>query len=222
MNQSEIINLFPRPIYKASINDRASFDAIATFLMNMYQDFKNSGEDMNSNNHTSGDAATMYVWEKNLQDHPLFATIVDEIESHIKQYWEHLRYSPDFTPYIHNMWANVVNTGGNQNEHNHGAFPLAGVFYISLEEDMGDFYFIEPDELLISQQPINEQIWGSVFRQSVKNTTGDLMIFPGWMKHGTEKNKTNKPRIAVGFDVTMYKQTNSKSTIIPDIYRNKV
>ena len=33
------------------------------------------------------------------------------------------------------------------------------------------------------------------------STTGTLLLFPGWLKHGIRPNKTDVPRVSLSFDI---------------------
>jgi uncharacterized protein (TIGR02466 family) len=79
---------------------------------------------------------------------------------------------------------------------------LTGVFYLQMEPGMGDIYFVDPNTDLIEMQPISDNRRYDNKYQSVAVQSGDLVIFPAWLNHGTYPNTTDTLRIVLPFEVS--------------------
>jgi uncharacterized protein (TIGR02466 family) len=79
---------------------------------------------------------------------------------------------------------------------------LTGVFYLVNEPGMGDIYFEDPNEDLLGMQPLSDDRRYTNKYATVEVATGDLMIFPGWLKHATHPNTTDQTRIVIPFEIS--------------------
>jgi uncharacterized protein (TIGR02466 family) len=143
--------------------------------------------------------------DNRLHEHPFLASTVHELHSMIDHCWTEFNYYPGLTPFINEMWLNETVPGGiSVNSHNHSPYPLVGVMYLQVEPDMGNIVFENPNDLVVGTQPHNwsgtNDINGGI-QETVKIETGDVIIFPGWLKHRGEINNSNMNRYAMSFNI---------------------
>ena len=122
------------------------------------------------------------------------------IEQEGKKYWDLLGYYPDVIPKIRHSWTNITNSGGLITPHNHCRNPIAAVLYLEANNNCGNIVFENPMELILGGQPIKMPYKN--FQKSVKVETGDVIIFPGYLKHYTEINHSNNPRVTFVVNLT--------------------
>jgi uncharacterized protein (TIGR02466 family) len=124
---------------------------------------------------------------------PLFSYLVENIETQAKTYWDYLGYYPDVYPKIYQSWSNMSFKNGDISIHNHCRAPISAVLYLNASPEQGNIVFENPMDLIIGGQPIKMPYKN--FTHEVEVNTGDLILFPGYLKHFTKPNLTNQPRI---------------------------
>ena len=110
---------------------------------------------------------------------------------------------------INNMWA-IINTGGSANlRHQHGNSTISGAYYIRAPENAGDIIFYDPRPAPIYSHPnalspnsLNAQVNG------ISPKEGALILFPSYLDHSVNENKSNEERIVISFNIRVQtKQT---------------
>lgn len=124
---------------------------------------------------------------------PAFSPVVEFIEAQSKIYWDALGYYPDVFPKIYQSWSNVGIQHSEMHIHNHCKAPLSAVLYLSKDTNSGNIIFENPMDLIIGGQPIKMPYKN--FTHEVNVSTGDLVIFPGYLKHFTAVNHSETPRM---------------------------
>ncbi|MEM9683356.1 MAG: 2OG-Fe(II) oxygenase family protein [Pseudomonadota bacterium] len=102
---------------------------------------------------------------------------------------------------ITGCWANVNAVGTNHREHVHPNNYLSGVYYVQADEGANQFTIDDPRPQrhmirprVTESTPFN----ASTFTLSVK--PGDLLLFPAWLPHSVDYNRSNRVRISVSFN----------------------
>lgn len=125
---------------------------------------------------------------------PEFAPLTKFIESESKQFWDSQGFFPDVSPKIYQSWVNVASRGGSVLSHSHYEAHVSAVVYINADQEQGNIVFENPMELMLISQPISKKI--KKFRYEVAVQTGDVILFPGYLKHFTIANATDRPRVS--------------------------
>ena len=103
---------------------------------------------------------------------------------------------------ICNMWATIYPRGAWVPEHIHSTFTISGVFYVKAPEDCGEIGFKDPGwvaKVACNNGESTFPIDGT--RKRIEPRTGDLLLFPSWLPHYTEPNKSEEDRIIVSFNL---------------------
>ena len=103
---------------------------------------------------------------------------------------------------INNMWA-IINTGGSANlRHQHGNSTISGAYYVRAPENAGDIIFYDPRPAPIYSHPnalspnsLNAQVNG------ISPKEGALILFPSYLDHSVNENKSNEERIVISFNI---------------------
>jgi uncharacterized protein (TIGR02466 family) len=93
---------------------------------------------------------------------------------------------------IGNSWVNVHGNAGLTKEHNHGPAAMVSTAYLQMPKDSGYIQFKDPLEYEKSfqhHQSADDWEW-----KTIPAITGDVLLFPGWVRHRTEPSKTNEER----------------------------
>lgn len=84
---------------------------------------------------------------------------------------------------IYNSWFNINSSGHSNKWHNHGHRPFVGVLYIDVPNNSGGIEF-----------QINQD---NFFHQP---STGEFLMFPGYLQHRVSENLSNKDRISLAIN----------------------
>ena len=103
---------------------------------------------------------------------------------------------------INNMWLNINYPHSFNEIHNHPRACLASSFYISVPENSGSIVFCNnyetenymQDRLMTQFGTYNSSIW------TVPVNDNDFYVFPAWLKHKVETNKSKKDRISISIN----------------------
>ena len=102
-----------------------------------------------------------------------------------------------------NMWANINPPGGYNMPHVHPNSHFSGVYYIKTPKDSGKLVCNDPragEQLIMPTRKKGtppKELWREVHLDPVE---GRIIIFPSWLWHCVEPNKSNDIRISVSFN----------------------
>ena len=105
-------------------------------------------------------------------------------------------YNLDFNLNLKESWVNFSENGGFQFEHYHVPYLLSGVYYYQSDGDDGAIQFNSP----------NKWLDPNVYPFGYNNVTyqpivGRLLLFPSYLEHLVNINKTNSTRISFSFNI---------------------
>ncbi len=194
-----VINAFPTPIYSSEfVGAEDLFDSIQTEIRDILPKYENRL------NYSWGDKVltSVFITKNFLDDTP---KLKQYIESHIKCFICEInnQYSIKFIK----SWVNYIAPGGYQNYHNHLLEPdLSGVYYYKTNQHDGDIMF-KTDSGGLN----HSKIFGNstIIKQTPK--IGKLILFPSFLEHSVELNKSMSDRISISFNCTI----NKNNDIIP-------
>jgi uncharacterized protein (TIGR02466 family) len=95
---------------------------------------------------------------------------------------------PDIHYSVDTSWINRHTTGAWTDEHVHKATAFVAVYYLKAPENCGNLLVRNPLEYHWNFYPEKDslvEIW-----KPIPITTGDLILFPGWLYHKSEVNKS--------------------------------
>lgn len=103
-------------------------------------------------------------------------------------------FNDDYEFYITNSWVNLHKKGGFTQEHLHSGCHMVVSTYLDIPEDSGFIEFKDPMEIYYHNHDYTDgDITGEIWKP-IETKTNDVLIFPGWIKHRTQENKTDKDR----------------------------
>jgi len=117
--------------------------------------------------------------------------------------------SKKYTINLKNMWVNINPQGGYNVVHVHPNSFFSGVFYVQTPKDCGN---------IVLRHPCNhtENDWKGEFwnKLNLETTTLNylnaeenmLYIFPSWLEHYVQANKSKKERISISFNLGVVKK----------------
>jgi uncharacterized protein (TIGR02466 family) len=102
---------------------------------------------------------------------------------------------------LYNIWININPPSSYNHLHNHVGSVLSGVYYVDAEKEQGNIQFERNDSAEYHiPLDIAEETYYTSTRATYACKTGALYIFPGWLKHSVQGNRSNKDRISISFN----------------------
>lgn len=97
-------------------------------------------------------------------------------------------------------WVNRQKTGEGMMLHDHGNTIVAVTYYIQAPENCGDLLLIDPRSSHTWDRQIENNIEG-VRHKRIKPLEGKLVIFPAYLLHMVEPNKSTNVRISLSTNI---------------------
>ncbi len=113
----------------------------------------------------------------------------------------------DMNPKLGNMWANINPPGGYNNSHIHPNSLFSGVYYVKGQPNSGRLSLMDPRPGAQQCMPMRKkgklprELWRETYYDPIP---GRLIMFPSWMWHKVEPNKSNDIRISVSFNFILF------------------
>jgi uncharacterized protein (TIGR02466 family) len=109
----------------------------------------------------------------------------------------------DNEPHLGNMWANINPPGGHNRPHIHPNSLWSGVYYIKTSKNCGHLKIEDPRAVAAmtlpkrNNQTLPQYLWKEVHYEPIE---GRCIMFPSWLNHTVDVNKSNDIRISVSFN----------------------
>ena len=139
--------------------------------------------------------------QTDMQTKPEYKPLVDQLFLAMKQVWEDQHLEREIV--LGNMWANINPPGGYNNSHIHPNSLFSGVYYIKGQLNSGRLGLMDPRPGAQQCMPnrkkgkLPRELWRETYYDPIP---GRLIMFPSWMWHKVEPNKSNDIRISVSFN----------------------
>jgi uncharacterized protein (TIGR02466 family) len=158
-------------------------------------------ESFNNYNAFEGNAKTSYRKTNfTLNEIEKYFSIKDKIQFAINQYA--IQYGCSNLK-IANSWINVQGVNSKLKYHVHPRSIVSGALYLNVDTNSSNLNFLNPNPFLsfIEEFTDNE----NPTEYSARNVlltpiTGDLIIFPSWLTHGSDQVNQSKERIVLSFN----------------------
>ena len=142
-------------------------------------------------------------WHSTTEMHkiPLFQPLVNELFVMMKEVWKEEWL--DREPVLGNMWANINYKEGYNQPHIHPNSLFSGVYYVKALPNSGKLMCNDPTPGIQTTLPVRKpgQPPKHLWREThIEPIPGRIIMFPAWLWHCVERNKSNDIRISVSFN----------------------
>lgn len=189
-----IESLFPTDIYITKFNNLEKLKTLCDpNFLSLMPWHQNYGVEKNSVFNT------INAW-KTVPDYTMphlmneFAEITEFIEHHAKIYWDALNYVSFTSPKIAQSWLVAAAPTGSVGVHTHTSYPIVAVLYLQAVPGEGDLILINPMDTVLGFTPVPNRN-SKQFKISKQVSSGDLILFPGYLSHYSTTNSGNKQRV---------------------------
>ncbi len=183
---------FPTIIY---IKDLPNANELNPYLEKHIVEWSNQDKGVSKTNVNGWHSQTDMNHKKEYE--PLIQELFQMQNEIIKE--EHL----DIQPRLGNMWANINYQGGYNQSHIHPNSLFSGAYYVKAQPNSGRLSLMDPrpgvQQVMPNRKPGNlpRELWRETY---YKPLPGRLIMFPSWLWHKVEPNKSNDIRISVSFN----------------------
>ena len=100
------------------------------------------------------------------------------------------------------MWANMNSPGAGHGLHRHPNNFLSGVYYVRVSDGADAINFHDPrPQADIIRPPVTALTAENTDPVVVRVRNGTLLVFPSWLAHSVDANKSDETRISIRFNV---------------------
>lgn len=119
----------------------------------------------------------------------------------ITDFFHQLNYQGNW--YYTNAWCNVYPKNAYVPAHDHRGVHWSGVYYAQADTFCGELIVIDPKEYALAYEPENTMFRGNIM-SSFEPMEGKLIVFPGYLKHETDPNLSDRNRKIVSFNINCH------------------
>ena len=197
------INLFPIQLHTTSIvpNDY-EYKILDEFLSNKFASASENLWALETGKSTG-------EFNLNLYKQPEAQWLMNRVMPIVQSYWQRLDYRRGAKIIFTSAWANQHETGQETGEHSHYGGSIrshvSAVYYFKKPDNSGNIEFVDPLEYIRKMEPIHEyseytpEGIAHMYKE-VSTEQFDLVLFPSWLKHRTQVNKSTGSRVAISMN----------------------
>jgi uncharacterized protein (TIGR02466 family) len=187
----EIIRLFPTFVWKSRV-DGTTHAAVRRSVLDTRSSFRTG----------VADPSPGEVWQSRHGLHTLLelAPLVLAIRESVGQVLAFLRIgSREFE--VTGLWCNIAAPGGSVRMHSHPNNFLSGVYYVQVQPGADTINFHDPrPQTAIIRPPATELTAYNTDQVVVQVEEGTLLVFPAWLTHSVDANRSDRMRISMSFN----------------------
>ena len=188
--EAEVLRVFPTFVWKAQLKPEIYRDLNAEILRKLDAVMPR-------------DLAAGTGWQSGYGLHTTdeFRPLISCIGRAVEQVLEFLRIRPR-TFEVTGCWANVNCPGAAHRMHAHPNNFLSGVYYVQVQEGADTINFHDPrPQTAIIRPPVSELTAYNTDQVVVNVRNGTLLLFPAWLPHSVDANRSDRKRISISFNV---------------------
>jgi uncharacterized protein (TIGR02466 family) len=103
---------------------------------------------------------------------------------------------------ITGCWANINPPGTGHRLHSHRNNYLSGAYYLQVQDGADSINFFDPKpQAGVIRPHAAEPTAENTEVASVRVSTGSLLLFPAWLQHSVDANRSGKARISLSFNL---------------------
>tara|TARA_B100001113_G_C20958271_1_gene556264 strand:- start:149 stop:832 length:684 start_codon:yes stop_codon:yes gene_type:complete len=188
-------NAFPTPIYYVKPKDENEYDLIQEELMSVHENTEYQQPDFFPK--SASHELTPNPFGSNVIKKYNCSNFLEFLKREVKDFMGSLDYTNPMEYLIDASWITKTTKGKFALEHTHGATDISGVYYIKTNEKDGNLFFKDPNERSVGNLLMDISV-----RQNVAPLQqGLLILWPGYLSHGTFANETDHERLSLSFNI---------------------
>lgn len=113
---------------------------------------------------------------------------------------------------ITGCWANISGPAAPHKMHSHPNNYLSGVYYVKTQKNANSIFFHDPRaQITVISPKLAETGLATAGKVRMEVETGTLIIFPSWLQHSVDPNRSGENRVSIAFNIMFSTFTQSMS-----------
>jgi uncharacterized protein (TIGR02466 family) len=191
IERSEVYSLFPTLVWRIEL-ERAVYEPINARVLPLLRGLREKGLP------PAGES-----WQSSvaLHEREELSQLVSSVEATTRRILRFLHIGCDAFQ-ITGCWATVNAPGASHRMHSHPNNFLSGVYYAQVQAGADTVNLHDPRPQTAVLRPPVEQLSAQNTDQVVVTvSTGSLLLFPSWLPHSVDANRSSIERISISFNV---------------------
>ena len=190
--EEDILRMFPSFVWKTQLKEeiikRVSQNVVST--LELLRQAKPGLE-----------SSLSWQSDHDLHQSERFGQLISSIHEAVKKVLEFLKIAD--TPFVMTgLWANMNAPGASHKMHNHPNNLLSGVYYVQTGKGADTINFHDPrPQKDVIKPPVTELTADNTDQVVVTVNDGTLLVFPSWLPHSVDSNRSNQMRISISFNI---------------------
>ena len=135
-----------------------------------------------------------------LQERPAFGPLLEWVEAAAASALSYLRIPRPLV--VTGCWANVNAPGTGHRLHSHRNNYLSGAYYVQVQDGADSIDFFDPrPQAGVIRPAATEPTAENTEVAMVRVKTGSLLLFPAWLQHAVDVNRSGRVRISLSFNL---------------------
>lgn len=192
IKSTDVLSIFPTFVWKVQLRAKFYEEVNKSILTALHRMRRRSSE------LTPGKA-----WQSNQEIHKLeeFRDFILYVNDTVKTALQFLKIGYDAFE-ITGCWVNINAPGTSHRIHSHPNNFLSGVYYVQTQTGAGTINFHDPRiQTNIIRPPVTKLTAGNTDQVVVSVRNGTLLVFPSYLQHSVDPNKSDEERISVSFNI---------------------
>jgi uncharacterized protein (TIGR02466 family) len=119
----------------------------------------------------------------------------------VNRVWDLWRLQP-MNKHLSDSWINMHPPGAYTSEHHHQNVTVAVACYLHVPENSGRLMIKNPYHIYKLGDPVHEHYYAEGMDwEYIDVKTGDVLFFPGWLTHKTERNNSEEDRYIMSLNI---------------------
>ncbi len=200
MAGAQLIPIFPVPIYLERPSRGGALNRPLASAIRAIHTADTHGKQLCAEKYSGG--YTSYFTHRRLELDPRFVSFTNMILDCAREFTEKLGFESKTALRMVNLWTNINSRGGYHEKHRHENSFLSGTYYVEAGEGAAPITFYDPKAAFRMIEPHMDNpatFTAKVF--SVQPTTGTLVLFPSYLEHKVEVQKSDLDRLSLSFNI---------------------
>ena len=197
----QILKLFPQPVFKFKIENYKDINKSLIKYIYELQQLNPTG--VKKSNINGWHSKPFDLTDPQNEPNKFLSQITDNIKDVFKHYgWVYDTNKVKCT----SMWS-IINKKGSFNiEHIHSNNYLSAAYYVKAPKECGKFKALTPNIITRNFFPKSNGITElNAVTAKINVEEGDLLIFPAYLPHSVEENKSDDDRVIISFNIDVLK-----------------
>lgn len=201
------LNLFSTPVIVAKTEDEDLLEKFCSIVRNHKQKTENDPSSINldphQKNYVSNTDGYTSFYKGSLLKKEEFISVIEYLDKVIKKVISDKEKTKNFNLEWLDCWYTIYDQGNNVEEHFHPNSIISGVYYLKCPDNCGDIIFNDSNyhykNFCLNTSPLKTFTYQKSFNLTPED--GMIVLFPSWLLHKTEFNKSNEERIIIAFNL---------------------